>query len=766
MAAPAVPTSKPPADKGAHIVLSFPVQNVKEQTVRIELRDEVEPGAGSCVVSVAFDTFSPSKRWEKVFTLSEPVVVRGVNKNVNAKNFTLTLLKAAHAPPPAAESPKGGPAKAPEVAANGGGAGANGAAKGQSPTAPRAAEAPSDAAAKASAKAKAKAAKAEADAAKAAAAEAAKAEAEAAAKVEAEAKAKAKAEAKAKAKAEAEAKAKAKAEAEIDAELDALDDDEEGATKAAGKKNNKKKNGKKKGRSSTQESNQSEPAESEELLDARAQLEKALADLQACQEREKPAAKEVSVAETQERKAMEQKALLEKKLAEAKKVFDDARARAEEHRAELARINLERRDLETQVNERRAHIAEVERHVAEERRRAEARQDEEERSAREEAERKAQEEKRQLQEERRKRVEEEARSEKEEKRRKEAERKENARRREEERRAKEAEEERRKAERLAKKAGRSSSPAPAAAAAAAAEALKNAMPQAQVGKATEMGIPVVVSEEMKQQLTEAQRLFPKNRARALRLFEDAAKNPGGAAAWLSLSRCYEDAKDQASSAEYLLRALAHPNANFEEGDQIAMKAMAMLQAHPHKLKDCAHLLEQLAPKYSILSLGSALLASQGVSGGSGAAARANGGGRADDDDGLHAGNGFGSSASAGQRRDGPLIEEIEETMHEPVRAPKPKAARQPDQAELLRAAGWTLNTDGDAPSWVLELPVPAIESLAEVNLDINGSAIRLTPVDGGLAIAEAPVPQDADDATTAAKWSKKRRVLTIRMEKR
>ena len=67
---------------------------------------------------------------------------------------------------------------------------------------------------------------------------------------------------------------------------------------------------------------------------------------------------------------------------------------------------------------------------------------------------------------------------------------------------------------------------------------------------------------------------------------------------------------------------------------------------------------------------------------------------------------------------------------------------------------------------MLELPLPSVASLEEVNLEISDSAVRISSIDTSEEIASADVPGAGDSNQAGAKWSKKRRVLTVRMPRR
>jgi len=649
MAKTAVPNSKAPTDKGHHYVLVFPVGNIKEKTVVVSLLPDVQASAGSSRnVSVAFETFGPSKRYEKALSLAEPVTTTQLRKDANSKNLTVTLLKASHAVK-LPSSPTAAASAAPDAPA-----GASPATRPLEPTSPGP---PSPA-----------------------------------------------------------VEPLPSASDEDDDEEEAEEEDgENDAAAAGGSAAKKKKKGRKKTKKKAAAAEEEPEVERADLREERAAHAEAAERAEAARAVLQHKAHDSKEARARSERAAEKVGQLEKELWKWRDELEAAKQAESECRVAVSAAEAELAACNGREARARAGLASADERAKE----REAQAAEQEAEKREAERLQAEEEKRQLQEERRKRNQEEKARAAEEKKKKEAERKENAKRREQERKKEEAEEERRKLER------RASAGKPSAA------ATKNGV---------EKAVPVYISDGMKKRFTEAQRLYKKDPAGATALLERAAQEPGGAPAMLYLSQLQEEHGAMAGCADALLKSLAHPEADtaFSERDrgEFAMKAIALLKEHPGMLQKCMPLINKLAPKYSILNMGR-----------------------------MMAGEDAPLLPKAA-----PLIEELEERP--PAAAAAPAVASSgsplPQPAPASPGAEWTFSVSGmeGRPSWTLELPVPSIESLAEINLDIGEQAVNLTPVGGGSALAQAAVPAGADPEQASAKWSKKRRVLTICMPHR
>lgn len=695
MAKPVVPSCKAPADKGKHIVLVFTVANIKEQSIKVALvGDGEEDASGSKEVVISFESYSPTKRYEKSLTLSEAVCTHGLQKNVNSKTLSLTLLKVAHhtGGPTPPTSPSASMAEAPPAPP-------------EELLTARASERSGDAAG-------------------------------GPAEIQAEVPAPAPTPAAGNLKATAPAAPAAKKIEEpvgLDSD-DELDDGGAGGAKGGaqaskGKKKRKKKSGKGPAQAVEVEAEEKDPSQDPEVLRTSEEYEKVRAEAQEARSKVHANSKDLDEADAREKRVGAKMKSLEEELGKCREEYHTARQRRDTCLAQRGKQEANAATLEQRAGTLQKEAKEVEKDVTERIRAEEHASAEKERLEKEAAEKLAQEEKAQLQEERRQRAEEERLQAAEEKRRKEAERKENADRRKQEQKEREAQEEE---ARQAKKRGGMAAASASSTAAAVTNAVANG------------DIPVLVGEAMKRLVVEATQLFPRDRVKATKMLEDASKSKGGLPALLCLSRCMEDAGDHAGSAVVLLRMLAHAEADntFKEtdGQEFAMKAMAVLKDHPAKLVECEHVFKLLAPKYAILSMGQMLLGA--AKGAPSDAQKIRGGAQME--------------APCKKPWSGPIIEEVSDTpaVVNPARSSAPPP-------------GWALDSSSEGGAvWVLKLPVPSIESLAEVNLDINSTAVLLTPVDGGAIVAQSAVPTDAEADAASAKWSKKLRVLTIRMPQR
>jgi len=683
MAKAVAPPCKAPADKGHHIVLNFPVSNVKEQSVKIELNGTEKPLEFSSSVTVSFESFSPTKRYEKVLDLPEAVSHRQWTKNVTSKNLSIILFKASNAPPPSPNSKSSSAAAAappsPVLLPT-----ANGDCEWFSMS-PRFEE-------------------------------------------------------------------MEKAPAPQDEETEE-DRKEANGQDGAGKKKKKNKPRKKaKGASKIPQdaSGEEEEEEDEGVAAATAELEKVVTELQDARSKLQAPKKELEAADAQWTKAGEKCKHFEAELAKWQKHYlaeikkwqaeqQSAEKRKKDSEAKLAAAKLGVESMEVQAEKLRTVLREAEASAKDRQRLAAEKED----LQRQEFERQAAEEKKQEQEERRKRLEEERLRASEEKKRKEAERKENAARRESERKKQEEEEERLKAERRAKS-----------------------------GKVDPKGAanPIQLQPGAQKKIA---KLLKESPSSMKKMVEEASAGKGGAATLLCLAQCLEDERDYAASGEMLLKTLAHHDVNSclateKERTDLSMKAMALLKDSPDKVRECMPLLDKLAPKYSILGMGKMM-----VEGGMGKAEKSSKGS-------ADAKASVKPPPKVEEPWTGPLIEEVEDfppdvdkfnERHGFVANGKPPACEVKQQKAAVGApkaiapSGWVLDeeADGEGPTWRLELPVPSIASLAEVNLDISGDAILLTLIEGGAQVARAMVPSDADFDEANAKWSKKKRVLTIKM---
>eukprot|EP00929_Paragymnodinium_shiwhaense_P063131 TRINITY_DN31559_c0_g1_i1.p1 TRINITY_DN31559_c0_g1~~TRINITY_DN31559_c0_g1_i1.p1 ORF type:complete len:694 (+),score=226.92 TRINITY_DN31559_c0_g1_i1:43-2124(+) len=679
------------AESVRNVNVTFSVHNVKEQSVHIDWHDDpaAEDGGAKSLI-VHFETFAPTKKFEKELKLAEPVA-RKFSCNVTSKNVCVTLTKAAFA----STSPKASPK-----------AGAQG-----EPVLEEVLELTEE----------------KADEAEAAATSAPREEG-----VASQGKDSKTTNGRGKATEKAPAASESRHSEPVLEAADLMDEKDTGNGEAGKKK--KKKATKKKGKkAASDDEEEDEDVDTTELVEAKAELTRLEAELRTAEGRlmeETGKDSKAGAARDREKKASDKVRHLQGELKKWQAELDAAKKAIDECLDGVSGARADVAEAEAAVKEQHKRVAEAEKSLKERRFQAA----EAERLKREEEERQQEEEKKQLQEERRLRTERERKEAAEEKKRKEAERKENAKRREQERKEKEEEEERKKLERKGM-----AGPPPS---------------KAGLGAGVEKSVPVYVGDETKKLLTSAMKTFEKDKAKATKTLEDAAKGAAGPVALLALSQCCENHGDTSGCATALLKALAHPQADdsFNEKDRnsFAMKVVGLLKDDEATLKKCKQQFEQLAPKYPILSMGSMWLddsppkrgTKNGVSEQQEAAARQ------------------GAREEPTKPWTGPLIEEVDDEPP-PLEPAHVSAGGSAD--DIAKKAGWSIDEESGGVLWKIDLPIESIESLAEVNLDISSKEVLLTPIAGGSALAQLPVPSSADADETQAKWSKKRRVLTLKM---
>jgi len=261
---------------------------------------------------------------------------------------------------------------------------------------------------------------------------------------------------------------------------------------------------------------------------------------------------------------------------------------------------------------------------------------------------------------------------------------------------------------------------------------------------------------------------PKEVSNSLELL---AQEPGSATALLLLAQLKEDRGDAAGSGEVLLKFLAHPEADSacdaKMRNDLATRAMALLKDDPAKLRESLPLLGKLAEKYSILNMGYMLAGEESAKGKKPPAKGANT-----------------PKPPASSR---PAVsEEAPREVPKPVEQPKVTAAQKaeamPRAASTFPAAkpqpsverakaplveevpdGWTLDKDTGDTAWVNDISLPEVSALADLNMEISTTSVRLSQANTGELVADIPVPESADADAAEAKWSKKRKVLTVRM---
>lgn len=332
---------------------------------------------------------------------------------------------------------------------------------------------------------------------------------------------------------------------------------------------------------------------------------------------------------------------------------------------------------------------------------------------------------------------------------------------------------------------------------------------------------MLISDRMKSTVVQAEALYKKDPAKAKKLLVEAAAEKGGLAAMLTLVKCAEEAGNKKGSAEAILLTLCNPESDAAFGADVrsgwAMDAVAILKDDPTAIQDLLPIINTLAPKYSILTVcvqlaeafsmnsrfsksASAPKTSAGAKAGSSAPPAAK------PTSATNAATSATTPATPATRPvqpdkpwKGPIIEDVTDEVQKhatveeaspstpasrasvPARieapassaastAPSPVRTASPSGATSARvaASSWRLEApaSGEHPQWVLDLEVASIDSLSEVHLDMSDAVVRLTPVAGGAVVAEADVPAGADSEAASARWSKRRKTLTIRMPQR
>mmetsp|Transcript_66878 Transcript_66878/g.160101 ORF Transcript_66878/g.160101 Transcript_66878/m.160101 type:complete len:764 (+) Transcript_66878:69-2360(+) len=259
---------------------------------------------------------------------------------------------------------------------------------------------------------------------------------------------------------------------------------------------------------------------------------------------------------------------------------------------------------------------------------------------------------------------------------------------------------------------------------------------------------------------------------------------GNCTALLLLAQLREERGDAAGSGEVMLQFLAHPEADTvcdaKMRTDLATKAMALLKDHPDRLRKQLPLIGELASKYSILNMGYMLAGEASASAKKAPTAAAR------NEAAKPATKAKTVTSSAGEDTKPKLIEEVpmqapplpqakgkQEATVESTAAPPPatQMAPTPARAKSERSApmveevpdGWTLDKDDGVAAWVNDISLPDISLLSELDVEISTSSVRLTQASTGNLVANIPVPESADADAAAAKWSKKRKVLTVRM---